>query len=162
MKVLYSLFLPILPLLWSCQTNGGLKWGMETFGHDEGWNRKVSFNLDLPDSTARFGMDICAQIYGREAVIGNMSLPVAMTFMAPDSTLYCDTLRLPLNVRRDDKHHYNRNGHLITVNWPYREEIVNRKPGRWIVSMEYNGSGSDRLPAENVLAIGVSINMNNK
>lgn len=162
MKVLYSLFLLILPLLFSCRTDEGMNWGIETFAYNEGWNRTVSFNLDLPDSTEMFGMEICTQIYEKKEVIGKMSLPVVMTFMAPDSTLYRDTLKLPLNVQRNDRDHYNRNGHLITVNWPYREGIINRKPGRWIVSMEHGGGSSDGLPAENVLAIGVSVNIDKR
>lgn len=131
-----------------------INWGIATFNHKEQWREAVSFKLDLPDSLTTMGLDICAQFRHRSAVCGH--LPVILLFQAPDSTLYCDTVSLPLNVVRH-KPAYGKNGEVHSIRWPYRRGIINRKPGQWNISVIPDTSRADSSLFENVMAVGIAV-----
>lgn len=144
----------LLPLFVSGCGRPEINWGIATFNHKERWHEAVSFRVDLPDSLTTIGLDICAQFHHKGALCGH--LPVILLFQAPDSTLFCDTVSLPLNVVRQ-KQVYRKNGEAHSIRWPYRRGIINRKPGQWNISLLPDTSRADSSLFENVMAVGIAV-----
>ena len=156
MRVKCHLLWLFLALPWSC-SRPDINWGIETFNHKESWKEAVVFDMDLPDSSAVVGIDICAQFYGD---VSASELPVVLYFEAPDSTRFCDSIRLPMNVMIE-KHIFSRNGKVFSVDWPYRRGIINRKPGRWRISAAPDTSRADATLFGNVRAVGLAVRPDN-
>ena len=110
MRVKCHLLWLFLALPWSC-SRPDINWGIETFNHKESWKEAVVFDMDLPDSSTVVGIDICAQFYGD---VSASELPVVLYFEAPDSTRFCDSIRLPINIMKE-KHIFSRNGKVFSV-----------------------------------------------
>ena len=105
----------------------------------------------MRDTVGESELYLIGEIATKRSVENRTGYPIILTFTTPDSTMYADTITLPLHVIQDGK--IARTSHGIKeIEWPYRKNIYNKIPGMWEVSI----SKADTLDDySNIIGIGI-------
>lgn len=119
----------------------------------KGWEKNTPLKLtfEMRDTVGESELYLIGEIATKRSVENRTGYPIILTFTTPDSTMYADTITLPLHVIQDGK--IARTSHGIKeIEWPYRKNIYNKIPGMWEVSI----SKADTLDDySNIIGIGI-------
>lgn len=119
----------------------------------KGWakNQPVTLEVQMPDSTKACQLYIVGEIKTKRTIDKEKGYPINILFTAPDSLMYRDSVNLPVNVVTDNT--ISRTSHGIRViEWPYRKNIHNTKPGKWSITLTH---GDTTENYSNIIGIGV-------
>ena len=118
-----------------------------------GWkdNTPVTLSFDMPDSTKACELYIVGEIATKRTIDKEKGYQLDIVLVAPDSLLYRDSVTLPTNVVRDNNISTTSHG-LRVIEWPYRKNIYNRKPGKWTMILT---KGDTTENYSNIIGIGV-------
>ena len=92
----------------------------------KGWEGETALNLhfDMVDTTGACELYIAGEIVVQRTTGEEKGYPINLTFIAPDSTSWEDSVFLPLNVKRDSDITITSHG-IKSIEWPYRKNIHN-------------------------------------
>lgn len=124
----------------------------------KGWQENIPITLefDMADTTAPCELYIVGEIAIKRSIGKNIGYPVNITLIAPDSTQYSDYAILPLHVIRDGETSRKSHG-VMEIEWPYRKNIYNRKPGQWTMVITQSDAATDY---SNIIGLGVHCKQN--
>jgi hypothetical protein len=110
----------------------------------KGWEGETALNLhfDMVDTTGACELYIAGEIVVQRTTGEEKGYPINLTFIAPDSTSWEDSVFLPLNVKRDSDITITSHG-IKSIEWPYRKNIHNPIPGEWTVIITKGDSEAD-------------------
>ncbi len=94
-----------------------------------GWSEAVSLVLEMDDTTHAQQINICMRITTLN-MNENCCIPVLLNIESPAGKCYTDTLELPLRYEANGNTYKKHNGR-ISIQWPYRENVINREAGDW-------------------------------
>lgn len=101
-----------------------------------GWeeNTPLKLTFEMTDTIGESELYLMGEIATKRTIENKVGYPIVLSFLAPDSTCYTDTVTLPLHVIQDGK--IARTSHGIReIEWPYRKNIYNKIPGIWEVTI---------------------------
>ena len=119
----------------------------------KGWetNTPLKLTFEMRDTVGESELYLIGEIATKRSVENRTGYPIILTFTAPDSTMYTDTITLPLHVIQDGK--IARTSHGIKeIEWPYRKNIYNKIPGMWELSISKTDTLDDY---SNIIGIGI-------
>ena len=118
-----------------------------------GWadDTPLKLTFEMTDTLGESELYLVGEIATKRTVEEKVGYPIKLTFIAPDSTCYTDSITLPLHVIQDGK--IARTSHGIKeIEWPYRKNIYNKIPGMWEVTI----SKADTLDDySNIIGLGI-------
>ena len=119
----------------------------------KGWEGETALNLhfDMVDTTGACELYIAGEIVVQRTTGEEKGYPINLTFIAPDSTSWEDSVFLPLNVKRDSDITITSHG-IKSIEWPYRKNIHNPIPGEWTVIITKGDSEADY---SNIVGLGI-------
>lgn len=119
----------------------------------KGWEGETALNLhfDMVDTTGACELYIAGEIVVQRTTGEEKGYPINLTFIAPDSTSWEDSVFLPLNVKRDSDITITSHG-IKSIEWPYRKNIHNPIPGEWTVIITKGDSEADY---SNIVGVGI-------
>ena len=118
-----------------------------------GWeeNTPLKLTFEMTDTIGESELYLIGEIATKRSVEGKVGYPIKLTFVAPDSTCYTDSITLPLHVIQDGK--IARTSHGIKeIEWPYRKNIYNKIPGIWEVTVSKGDPSNDY---SNIIGLGI-------
>ena len=118
-----------------------------------GWkeNTPLKLTFEMTDTLGESELYLIGEIATKRTAEDKVGYPIALTFLAPDSTCYTDTVTLPLHVIQDGK--IARTSHGIKeIEWPYRKNIYNKIPGIWEVTISKADTLDDYT---NLIGLGI-------
>ncbi len=108
-----------------------------------GWCGPVSLEIEMTDSINATQLDICFQIISYN-IEKSVSVPVVLGIESPSGQQYTDTLLLPLDIIKEKGITYNKSNGYMTLQWPYRKNVITRDPGLWqFTFIPYGATASD-------------------
>ena len=112
--------------------------------HLKGWEGETALRLhfDMVDTTGTCELYIAGEIVVQRTTSEGNGYPINLTFIAPDSTRWEDSITLPLHVKRDSDITTTSHG-IKSIEWPYRKNIHNPIPGEWTVIITKGDSEAD-------------------
>lgn len=118
-----------------------------------GWkeNTPITLSFDMPDSTKACELYIVGEIATKRTIDKEKGYHLDILLVAPDSLLYRDSIILPVHVVKNSNISTTTHG-LRVIEWPYRKNIYNRKPGRWSMTITH---GDTTENYSNIIGIGV-------
>ena len=119
----------------------------------KGWkkNTPLKFTFEMRDTVGESELYLIGEIATKRSVENRTGYPIILTFTTPDSTIYADTITLPLHVIQDGK--IARTSHGIKeIEWPYRKNIYNKIPGMWEVTITKADTLDDY---SNIIGLGI-------
>lgn len=118
-----------------------------------GWEEEIPLKLtfEMTDTIGESELYLIGEIATKRTIGEKTGYPIILTFLAPDSTSYTDTVTLPLHVIQDGK--IARTSHGIReIEWPYRKNIYNKIPGMWEVTITKADTLDDY---SNIIGLGI-------
>ena len=118
-----------------------------------GWEEEIPLKLtfEMTDTIGESELYLIGEIATKRTIGEKTGYPIILTFLAPDSTSYTDTVTLPLHVIQDGK--IARTSHGIReIEWPYRKNIYNKIPGMWEVTITKADTLNDY---SNIIGLGI-------
>lgn len=124
----------------------------------KGWRENIPITLefDMTDTISPCELYIVGEIAIKRSIGKSIGYPVNITLIAPDSTQYSDSATLPLHVVRDGETSRKSHG-VMEIEWPYRKNIYNRKPGQWTMVISQSDAATDY---SNIIGLGVHCKQN--
>lgn len=119
----------------------------------KGWkeNTHLHLNFEMPDSSVACELYIVGEIATKRTIEKGKGYPIDIVLVSPDSVRYTDTIILPTNVVADEHTTITSHG-IRVIEWPYRKNIYNRKPGKWSIILT---KGDTTVNYSNIIGIGV-------
>lgn len=117
-----------------------------------GWkdDTQITLEFEMADTTNACQLYIVGEIAMKRSLPQENGYPVLITLIAPDSTRYRDSVTLPLHVVAQDG--VSRTSHGVKeIEWPYRKNIYNKKPGQWKMILSKAGKDEDY---SNIIGLG--------
>ena len=118
-----------------------------------GWkdNTPLKLTFEMADTLGECELYLIGEIATKRTVGKKMGYPINLAFIAPDSTLYTDSIILPLHVIQDGEIAKTSHG-IKEVQWPYRKNIYNKIPGMWEVVITQADPTEDY---SNIIGLGI-------
>ena len=119
----------------------------------KGWkeNTQLQLNFEMPDSTVACELYIVGEIATKRTIDKEKGYPLDIVLVSPDSIKYTDSIILPTNVTADENTSRTSHGRRV-IEWPYRKNIYNRKPGKWRMILTKSDTTENY---SNIIGIGV-------
>lgn len=119
----------------------------------EGWkdNTELTLNFDIVDTTGACEIYLAGEMAIKRSIGEKKGYPLNLTFIAPDSTRYSDSIILPLHVKQGGGVSTTYHG-VKYIEWPYRKNIYNSKPGQWRVVIAKADTSEDY---SNIIGMGI-------
>lgn len=118
-----------------------------------GWkgDTGITLEFDITDTLVPYEIYIVGEIVAKRSLENRGSYPVNILLTAPDSTVYTDTIKLPLHIKENGSNTKRHHG-IREIEWPYRKNIYNTKPGRWSVTFTKGDTLEDY---SNIIGLGI-------
>lgn len=118
----------------------------------KGWeaDTQLTLNFEMKDTISPCELYFVGEIASMKG--GNSEgYRVNLIFISPDSLRYSDTITLPVNVKRGGGISRVSRG-ITEIEWPYRKNIYNKKPGEWRVILTKGDKNADY---SDIVGIGI-------
>ena len=148
----------LLAMAAGCSRKPVLDYSYVNLNRISGWssNEPVQLEFDMEDTTGISELYITGEIAIKRTPDKMRGYPINIKLTAPDGSSYTDTLLLPLHVVNDSN--VSRTSHGIReIVWPYRKNIHNKIPGRWIMEIT---QGDTTVDYKNIIGLGVHCKQN--
>lgn len=122
-------------------------------GHPWEKHQHVQLEVDLPDSTESVTLYFALRLRETPELHRIVRYPFTLVFTSPGGTVYRDTVSLPAHPADSRLGAYAARHGLREIEWPYRQGIRSREPGRWQVALL---QGDPALSYGNIRGIGIS------
>ena len=119
----------------------------------KGWYEDVPLKMtfEMLDTLGESELYLIGEIETKRSMGKKRGYPLHLTFIAPDSTCYTDSITLPLNVIQNGKISKTSHG-IKEIVWPYRKNIYNKIPGKWEVVITKGDPSEDY---SNIIGLGI-------
>lgn len=119
----------------------------------KGWkgDSTLTLNVDIVDTTGSCELYIAGEMAIKRSMSDKNGYPINLTFIAPDNSVYTDTITLPVHVKQTEGVSTTLNG-IKYIEWPYRKNIHNPKPGQWQIII---AKGDKETDYSNIIGLGI-------
>lgn len=149
----------LLPLLASCN-KPAKEFCFIELSHTCGFDAPATLTLDITDTLTPMQMNLSARLFD-SAISENGTISVVFKAISPSGLCGCDTLYLPVKRKQNSNIAYNEGNGTLTLNWPYRKNIIFKESGVWTFSISpYNRTSQNDL-YKNITGLGISCKKEN-